>query len=216
MTETDQDAPHEIKLRKQKAVTIFVTVLGVFLSCAHLFLAIYPWLSETERNIFHFSGFALMCALTYPIWRSEKPTSARIALFIDIAIGVIVCSAAIYLAFAEDWIYQRGVRLSTLDWAASIIVILGAIELTRQRLGEERATALAEKLAGGQWTHDYALTYQEASSLGLPVKVGLPEEVLKLMTLYPQPVQTSGVEYLPIEPSNGRGRPQTVPAPGTS
>jgi ClpP class serine protease len=92
----------------------------------------------------------------------------------------------------------------------------GAIELTRERLGEERSAALAEKLAGGHWTHDYALTYQEASSLGLPVKVGLPAEVLKLMTLYPQPVQTSAVEYLPIEPSNGRGRPQSVPAPGTS
>jgi ClpP class serine protease len=92
----------------------------------------------------------------------------------------------------------------------------GAIELTQDRLGEERAAALAEKLAGGHWTHDYALTYQEASSLGLPVKVGLPEHVLKLMTLYPQPVQTSAVEYLPIEPSNGRGRPQSIPAPGTS
>ncbi len=92
----------------------------------------------------------------------------------------------------------------------------GAVELTQERLGEERAAALAEKLAGGHWTHDYALTHQEASSLGLPVKVGLPAEVLKLMTLYPQPVQTSAVEYLPIEPSNGRGRPQGVPAPGRS
>ncbi len=91
----------------------------------------------------------------------------------------------------------------------------GAIELTQERLGEERAKALAEKLAGGHWTHDYALTYQEAMSLGLPVKIGLPQDVLTLMTLYPQPVQTSGVEFLPIEPRNGGGRPQSVPAPGT-
>jgi hypothetical protein len=54
-------------------------------------------------------------------------------------------------------------------------------------------------------------------SLGLPVKVGLPKEVLALMTLYPQPVQTSGVEYLPVEPrGGGGGRPQTLPAPGTA
>ena len=92
----------------------------------------------------------------------------------------------------------------------------GAVELTQKRLGEERATVLAEKLAGGHWTHDYALTCEEAASLGLPVKVGLPSEVLKLMTLYPQPVQSSGIEFLPIEPGNGRGRPQTVPAPGMS
>lgn len=90
----------------------------------------------------------------------------------------------------------------------------GAVELTKERLGEERASALAEKLAGGHWTHDYALTYEEANSLGLPVKLGLPEEVLRLMTLYPQPVQSSSIEFLPIEPGNGRGRPLPSPSPG--
>jgi ClpP class serine protease len=89
----------------------------------------------------------------------------------------------------------------------------GAIELTKERLGEERAAALAEKLAGGYWTHDYALTAEEARELGLPVKVGVPPDVLRLMTYYPQPVQQSGVEFLPVEP-NGR-RPH-VPIPGTS
>jgi hypothetical protein len=34
---------------------------------------------------------------------------------------------------------------------------------------------------------------------GLPVKVGMPREVMELMKLYPQPVQQSGVEYLPID-----------------
>jgi Serine dehydrogenase proteinase len=58
------------------------------------------------------------------------------------------------------------------------------------------AEALAEKLAGGHWTHDYALTASEASALGL---VGMPQEVMALMKLYPQPIQQSGVEYLPIE-----------------
>jgi hypothetical protein len=61
------------------------------------------------------------------------------------------------------------------------------------------AEALATKLAGGHWTHDYALTAQEARVLGLPVKVGMPPEVMQLMSLYPQPIQRSGVEYLPIE-----------------
>src|SRR5215468_1349300 len=58
---------------------------------------------------------------------------------------------------------------------------------------------LADMLAGGHWTHDYALTATEARELGLPVKVGMPQEVLALMKLYPQPVQQSGIEYLPID-----------------
>ena len=39
----------------------------------------------------------------------------------------------------------------------------------------------------------------EASELGLPVSTIMPDEVLQLMTLYPQPVLDSGgVEYLPV------------------
>jgi len=75
----------------------------------------------------------------------------------------------------------------------------GAVELLTPRIERSAAEALAAKLAGGQWTHDYALTAQEARTLGLPVKVGMPPEVMQLMSLYPQPIQRSGVEYLPIE-----------------
>jgi ClpP class serine protease len=75
----------------------------------------------------------------------------------------------------------------------------GAVEIMTPRLDQAAAEALADKLAGGHWTHDYALTAAEAKSLGLPVKVGMPSEVMALMKLYPQPVQQSGVEFLPVE-----------------
>ncbi|MGA6941713.1 MAG: ATP-dependent Clp protease proteolytic subunit [Pseudolabrys sp.] len=75
----------------------------------------------------------------------------------------------------------------------------GAVELLTPRMEQSAAEALAAKLAGGHWTHDYALTASEARALGLPVKVGMPPEVMQLMRLYPQPIQQSGVEYLPID-----------------
>jgi ClpP class serine protease len=75
----------------------------------------------------------------------------------------------------------------------------GAIELLTPQMEESAARALAEKLAGGHWTHDYALTPEEAQSLGLPVRVAMPNAVLDLMKLYPQPVQQSGVDFLPID-----------------
>ena len=75
----------------------------------------------------------------------------------------------------------------------------GAVELLTPRMEQAAAEALADKLAGGHWTHDYALTAKEAGELGLPVKVEMPTDVLELMKLYPQPVQRSGVEYLPID-----------------
>ncbi|WP_295558609.1 ATP-dependent Clp protease proteolytic subunit [uncultured Hyphomicrobium sp.] len=75
----------------------------------------------------------------------------------------------------------------------------GAVEILTPRLDQAAAEIVADKLAGGHWTHDYALTAAEAKSLGLPVKVGMPTEVLDMMKLYPQPVQQSGVEFLPVE-----------------
>src|SRR4029077_6132893 len=55
----------------------------------------------------------------------------------------------------------------------------GAIELMTPRLKKSAAEAIAEKLTGGYWTHDYALTATEAKELGLPVRVGMPVQVME-------------------------------------
>jgi ClpP class serine protease len=75
-----------------------------------------------------------------------------------------------------------------------------AKELLADKMPEEKAGALAEKLSTGQWTHDYPISPTEAKELGLPVSTEMPDAVLELMTLYPQPVrsQGGGVEYLPV------------------
>ncbi len=71
-------------------------------------------------------------------------------------------------------------------------------ELLEGKMPEEQAKELARLLSTGTWTHDYPITYDRAKELGLPVSDAIPEEVLELMALYPQPVrQASGVEFLP-------------------
>jgi ClpP class serine protease len=75
----------------------------------------------------------------------------------------------------------------------------GAVELLTPQMEQSKAEALADKLAGGHWTHDYALTATETQALGLPVVVGMPLEFMELMRLYPQPVQRSGIDFLPID-----------------
>jgi ClpP class serine protease len=63
----------------------------------------------------------------------------------------------------------------------------------------ERANALAEQLTSGQWTHDYPLTIDQLTELGLPVKTELPLEVYDLMDLYPQVGrQRPSVQYVPM------------------
>jgi ClpP class serine protease len=66
-------------------------------------------------------------------------------------------------------------------------------------MSEAQAAEVADKLTQGYYTHDYAISAQEAMSMGLKVRTELPVEVYQLMSLYPQPVQrTAGVDYVPI------------------
>ena len=82
-----------------------------------------------------------------------------------------------------------------------------ASELLTRRLSAEQASVLAEKLATGTWTHDYPIWASTGKSLGLSISTDMPDDVLQLLTLYPQPVRMQnggGVEYLPVERRNLR------------
>ncbi len=73
-----------------------------------------------------------------------------------------------------------------------------ATRLLEGRLGPEKAEELASTLSEGRWTHDYPIFPDEAQALGLPVNTDIPENVMLMMALYPQPKQQSPtVEYLP-------------------
>ena len=79
-------------------------------------------------------------------------------------------------------------------------------EILAGRYSDEKAAELAQILSEGRWTHDYPLTYEEAKRLGLHVSADMPNEILHLMQLYPQPVRhTPSVEYLPFPHRRGPG-----------
>jgi ClpP class serine protease len=70
-------------------------------------------------------------------------------------------------------------------------------ELLKDKMGEEKARAVAKILTEGKWTHDYPISCEVAKELGLKVNVEVPEEVYKLMEYYPQPMMLRGVEFVP-------------------
>jgi len=89
-----------------------------------------------------------------------------------------------------------------------------AREFLERRLSPKQAETLAETLSSGRWTHDYPISAAEAKQLGLPVTTDMPDDVLEMMSLYPQPVRQSrgGVEYRPVPRQKEVGRP--LPAKG--
>jgi ClpP class serine protease len=72
-------------------------------------------------------------------------------------------------------------------------------ELLEGRLPPDQAEELATKLANGTWTHADPLGFEEAAKLGLPVSTAMPDAIMDLMALYPQPTapQRGSVHDLP-------------------
>jgi len=84
-------------------------------------------------------------------------------------------------------------------------------ELIRDKVGEEKAKQIADKLVSGYYTHDYPITVDQLKEMGLKVSTDVPPEVYELMTLYPQArTNRPGIEYLPYpitpRPTTREGR----------
>jgi len=113
---------------------IFILCLGVGISLLHLYFNVLTLLPTLWQNALHFAGFALLCVCIYPL---GKPGSRHIrwTVVLDVLLGLAAAISAIYLISQEDIIYDRGVRLSDMDWVACFVLIGSALELTRRTTG---------------------------------------------------------------------------------
>lgn len=74
-----------------------------------------------------------------------------------------------------------------------------AAHLLQDKCAPERADELAMLLSEGRWTHDHPITFEEARDFGLRVSNEMPDDFMKLMTMFPQPVRHQPtVDYLPV------------------
>lgn len=101
------------------------------------------------------------------------------------------------------------------DQAAKAVAQMDAEvrELLADRYSTEKAAELAGLLTSGTWTHDYPITCDRARQLGLRVRTDIPEDMLDLMQLYPQPTRRQpSVEYVPMPYRSGQRSPQAAGA----
>jgi ClpP class serine protease len=77
-------------------------------------------------------------------------------------------------------------------------VKIAVTDLLEEKLGKENAGRIAEILSTGTWTHDYPILVEQARAMGLTVSTEVPDEIYRLMKLYPQTRQRRpSVEYVP-------------------
>ena len=68
-----------------------------------------------------------------------------------------------------------------------------------RRMEIHAADELAVKLTKGSWTHDYAITFDEARELGFPVSEDMPDEIYQFMSYFPQAKRSEpSVQYFPV------------------
>lgn len=94
----------------------------------------------------------------------------------------------------------------------SILQMRASVEaLLDGRLEAEKKQRISQLLSEGTWTHDYPISLDQARDLGLQAGGNMPEEILQLMALFPQPVRRApSVEYLD-EPRQARPRDAARP-----
>jgi len=87
-------------------------------------------------------------------------------------------------------------------------------DVPQQKIDPANTEKIIEFLTTGQVTHDYPITVEEATELGLPITVGLPPAIYNLMELYPQPQGgRPSVQYIPYQPRPALPEPKGRPLP---
>jgi TRAP transporter 4TM/12TM fusion protein len=108
-----------------------VLVLGVVISLFHIYANSIARLDDLTFTSLHWGGFALLCALIYP----AHAKAGRKTFWLDLALGLLAVAAAVYVIFAADLIYRRGMRLVWQDYAMACLAILLALEMARRTAG---------------------------------------------------------------------------------
>lgn len=134
MAETEEvQSQDELRRSFSGKAEIALHLLCFLIAVGHIYVAFDPIISELQRNAYHFAGFAFLAAVYQPAITGAKRNRAMLAF--DLVFGSLVAAAAIYLPAAETPIYDRGVNLIWLDWAAIALCVIGGIELTRRMTG---------------------------------------------------------------------------------
>jgi len=114
--------------------------LAVAFGLWHIITNVYLIEPGRWQNAIHFAGFAFFASILYPV--SEKLAHTRAAWAFDLVYGFVVAGAALWVAAAENSVYERTLavtgqswQLTFMDWAAGAILILACIDLARRVAG---------------------------------------------------------------------------------
>jgi TRAP transporter 4TM/12TM fusion protein len=122
-------------LREQAWVRAVVYWGGAGVALLHLVMNFTTLFSTQWQSTLHFVGLGLLAILLYPPRRDPRWARSRLWLALDVVLGIVLIGATLAIVWAEDAIYDRGVRMTVWEQLLALGTILAAIELTRRTTG---------------------------------------------------------------------------------
>ena len=124
----------------QETRSLFLIALAVAFGLWHVVTNVYLIEPGRWQNAIHFAGFAFLCSILHSPFGDRSHT--LVAWVFDISYGLIVAAAALWVAGAENAVYERslaetglGWQLTFVDWLAGFILIFASIDLSRRVSG---------------------------------------------------------------------------------
>ncbi len=117
-----------------------VLVFALIFALWHVLTNVYLIEPGLWQNAIHFAGFAFLASVTISPWGKNADT--KWAWTIDLIYGLAVAAAALWVAYAENGLYERslavtgqGWQFTIVDWAAGLLLIFACIDLSRRVSG---------------------------------------------------------------------------------
>ena len=124
------------KFGPRQIILLFALCFAIW----HVLTNVYLTESGLWQNAIHFAGFAFLASVMLSPW--GKQANKTWAWVIDIAYGLLVAGAALWVAWAETGLYERslavtglGWQFTPIDWAAGLLLIFACIDLSRRVSG---------------------------------------------------------------------------------
>lgn len=117
-----------------------LTCLAVAFGIWHILTNVYFIEPGRWQNAIHFAGFAFFASILYSPFAKWPKT--RTTFFISLFYGTLIAASALWVAGAENAVYERtlavtgqGWQLNVIDWLAGFILIIAGIDLSRRVSG---------------------------------------------------------------------------------
>jgi len=131
---------HAFEISNQETRSWALIAFTVAFGLWHVVTNVYLIEPGKWQNAIHFAGFAFLASIIHSPFKSRVQSS--FAWGFDIVYGLVVAAAALWVAGAENAVYERslavtgsGWQLTVFDWTAGALLIFACIDLSRRVSG---------------------------------------------------------------------------------